>query len=156
MVGLTISQARAGFFDRPAVIRAVGKAKAAVLSKFGAYVRRSARSSIRPGGKKGAVSKPGEPPRSHVGWLREFIQFAWDSRKQSVVVGPARFAGATSAGHAPGTLERGGPVLLTSRSRKGRVRQRTVRIAPRPYMGPALKTNLGVLPPMWANSVRAA
>jgi hypothetical protein len=156
MVGLTVRQARQGFFDRRAVIRAVGKAKAAVLSKFGAFVRQAARSSIRPGGKKGKVSKPGEPPRSHVGWLREFIQFAWDWRKQSVVVGPARFAGAKSAGRAPGTLERGGPVLLTSRSRKRRLRQQTVRMAPRPYMGPALRKNVHLLPPKWANSIRPA
>ena len=91
MVGLTISQARNGFFDRPAVIRAVGKAKAAVLSKFGAYVRRSARTLIRPAGKKGAVSRPGEPPRAHVGHLRNRISFAWDLRSQSEVIGPEKF-----------------------------------------------------------------
>lgn len=196
MIGLTVRQSRQGFFDRPAVIRAVGRARAAVLSKFGAFVRRSARSSIRPGGKKGIVSKPGEPPRSHEGSLRRFLNFAWDPRSQSLVVGPEKtnqvfFTDAMRPvkGTVPGVLEQGGNVTLVeewigyrwvrrdlrrrgagaevealsggrtnvfSGYRKRPVRRRTVHIEARPYMGPALKTNLGLLPPMWANSVRAA
>jgi hypothetical protein len=114
MISLTVKQSRNGFFDRPAVIRAVGRAKAAVLSKFGAYVRRSARSSIRPDGKKGIVSGPGEPPRSHVGTLRKFLNFAWDPRSQSPVVGPEKtnqvfFDGAMRpvTGTVPGVPEHG-------------------------------------------------
>jgi len=184
MVGLTISQARAGFFDRPAVIRAVGKAKAAVLSKFGAYVRRSARTLIRPAGKKGAVSRPGEPPRAHVGHLRNRISFAWDLRSQSEVIGPEKFNqnfvegyGKPVKGVVPQILEQGGQISIIElrypggpwyraslrRARSGRVaqyrqdkRRRVATIAPRPYMGPALQANVHLLPPMWANSLRPA
>ena len=36
------------FFDRPRVLRAVGAAERRVLSKFGAYVRRTAKGSLKP------------------------------------------------------------------------------------------------------------
>jgi hypothetical protein len=197
MITLTVRQSRQGFFNRPSVIRAVGKAKVESLSRFGAYVRRDARKSIRPGGKKGKVSKPGEPPRSHAGTLKRFLNFAWDRQSQSLVVGPMKtnqvfFTDAMRPvrGTVPSVLERGGSVTLLeewngyrwvrrdlrrmgrlwelntiretgktnvfSPYRKRPVRRRTVHIEARPYMGPALKTNLGVLPPMWHNSIRTA
>jgi hypothetical protein len=158
MLSMSVRQAMGGFFDRPAVQRAVDSAARRLLSKFGAYVRRSAKRSIRPGGKKHATSTPGEPPRSHVGTLRKLLYFAWDENRKSVVVGPSLFSGAKAAG-IPGVLERGGVTEIV-RTRFHRGKKQTIRtrakIAPRPYMGPALEKNIGLLPAMWANSVRAA
>ena len=52
------------FFDRTAVTGAVDRATRSVLSRFGAYVRRTAKGSIR---KAKGPSKPGSPPHSHKG-----------------------------------------------------------------------------------------
>ena len=56
MIGMVTKQM---FFDRAKVKNAVDKGVRKVLSKFGAFVRRTARSSIR---KRKRVSAPGEPP----------------------------------------------------------------------------------------------
>ena len=84
------------FFDRRAVIDAVGRANAVVLSKAGAFIRRSAKGRIR---YAKSPSKPGSPPHAHRGKhgsspLRDLIYFAYDSRTSSVVVGPTPFHGA--------------------------------------------------------------
>ncbi|HOM77081.1 MAG TPA: hypothetical protein PLE88_11240, partial [Anaerohalosphaeraceae bacterium] len=55
------------FFDSPKVIRAVDKSTRKVLSRFGAFVRRTAKQSIR---KRKKSSTPGTPPSSHTGLLK--------------------------------------------------------------------------------------
>ncbi|MCL4743749.1 MAG: hypothetical protein KJZ54_16250, partial [Phycisphaerales bacterium] len=72
MLDLRIKQM---FFDRPKVRRAVDAARRKVLSKAGAFIRQTARTSIR---KRKGSSKPGNPPHSHVGLLRRFILFGYD------------------------------------------------------------------------------
>jgi len=104
------------FFDKQAVLSAVDKATRQNLSKFGAFVRRRAKSSIRPASKKRTVSQPGNPPLSHTGLLRKWILFAWDPSSRSVVIGPTRISnqiGFTSdmkvtRGTVPSVLEYGG------------------------------------------------
>ena len=73
------------FFDRRAVIDAIGRANVKVLSRAGAFIQRRAKSSIR---KRKRASRPGEPPSSHVGTLRNLIYFGFDTGTRSVVVGP--------------------------------------------------------------------
>ena len=75
------------FFDSPAVLRAVDRARRRVLSKQGAFLRTRARSLIRP---RKTASAPGSPPHSHTGILRRFLYFSFDSATRTVVVGPAR------------------------------------------------------------------
>jgi hypothetical protein len=104
-VAFSIREYRQSFFDSAAVQSAVDRATLRVLSRFGAFVRTSARSSIR---KRKAVGRPGEPPSSHEGSLKRLILFAFDTQSQSVVVGPARFR----AGEAPPLLEFGGTALV--------------------------------------------
>ncbi len=135
------------FFDRQTVVRAVDKAKRLALSKAGAFIRITARHSIRT--RKGSAP-PGTPPHSHTGLLKRFIFFGYDPTTESVVVGPARINRTTDAPH---TLEFGGTTAV-ERRRKGKVRARKVRIAPRPFMGPALEKERPNLPKTWANSVR--
>lgn len=89
------------FFDRSSVIAAVGKAAAKNLSKAGAYMRRTAKGSIR---KAKGPSKPGRPPHSHVGTLKNLLFFSYDPRTRSVVVGPEK----VHPGFIPRTLEIGG------------------------------------------------
>lgn len=137
------------FFDRPAVKRAVDRAKRAVLSRAGAFIRQRARTSIRP--RKGSAP-PGSPPHSHEGSLRRLILFGYDPRSDSVVVGPVGFRGSV----APRALEFGGKTTVASRRRGGREARRTIRIAARPYMQPALEKERPKLPVLWRDSVRKA
>jgi hypothetical protein len=101
------------FFDRKAVIDAIGRANAKVLSKAGAFIRRTAKSSIR---KRKRASRPGEPPSSHVGTLKDLIYFGFDTSTASVVIGPTPFRGRAVV---PRLLELGG----SSGTRKNRRRK---------------------------------
>lgn len=136
------------FFDRPKVMRSVDRAKRRSLSKAGAFIRQRARTSIR---KRKRSSPPGQPPSSHTGLLRRFILFGYDRRSDSVVVGPVGFR----RSRAPNVLEFGGRTTVESRRQGRRRNKRTVRIAARPYMRPALEKERSNLPKVWRNSVRA-
>lgn len=135
------------FFDRKVVIDAVDKAKRAVLSRAGAFIRTIARTSIR---KRKGSAPPGKPPHSHVGLLRNFILFGYDPASDSVVIGPAKLNKPTEA---PRVLEHGG-TTTASRFERGRIRKRRIFVKPRPYMGPALQKEQSKLPKRWAGSVR--
>lgn len=134
------------FFDRRTVVRAVDKARRAVLTKAGAFIRTTAKRSIRT--RKGSAP-PGKPPHSHKGTLRRFIFFGYDRGSDSVVVGPVGFRKST----APSVLEFGSQATLVRRRRGRLVRQRA-RYEPRPFMGPALQKEAPKLPKLWAGSVR--
>jgi hypothetical protein len=143
------------FFDRQAVIDAVGRASAQNLSKAGSFIRRSARSSLRCRKK---VSAPGQPPSVHtqdrVATLKN-IWFVFDPRQTSVVVGPLRLNGKTLRGGNRSTVpelhELGGTAVLESRKSK---RRRRARYKPRPFMGPAMQRELPKFEGLWANSVK--
>jgi len=133
------------FFDRQAVISKVDAATRRVLSKFGAFVRRSAKSSIR---KRKKAAPPGQPPSSHTGLLKKFIFFGYDADRRSVVIGPTRL-NQKGRGEAPPLLEYGGKATLVRRGKKKRVTYQA-----RPYMGPAFEKEKPQLPAMWRGSVR--
>ena len=134
------------FFDKQAVLRAVDKAKRAVLSKAGAFIRTTAKHSIR--SKKGSAP-PGKPPHSHEGSLRRLIYFGYDRASDSVVVGPVGFKRST----APNVLEFGWKTEI-QRRRHGKVVRTRVTIDRRAFMGPALEKERPKLPKRWAGSVR--
>ena len=136
------------FFDTDRVKRSADAAARRVLSKAGAFVRTTAKHSIR--SRKG-VSPPGSPPSSHTGLLRRFIFFGYDASRKTVVVGPMRLN--QKVGTAPEALEHGGATDVVEGLR-GRRRKRRVRIRARPYMGPAMRKELPKFPSLWANSVR--
>ena len=138
------------FFDRKAVLGRVDKATRRVLSRFGAFVRTGARSSIR---RRKKVSEPGKPPSSHSGDLKRRIYFGYDRVRESVVIGPARLN--QKIGNAPQALERGGvSIVAEGPRRQSRRRKRRVMIRARPFMGPAFEREKPKLPAMWANSVK--
>ena len=141
MLGLSIEQAKAGFFDRKAVLSDADRKQKKVGGAWGAFTRTVARRSIR--ARKG-TSKEGQPPFSHVGLLRQWILFAWDAARKSTVVGAARL---NKPGLAPATLEHGGStVLLRRKPRRGEPARKTVQIRPRPYMAPAAAKGNAKLP----------
>lgn len=150
------------FFDKPAVMSAVDRASRRVLSKFGAFVRRTARQSIRKPRRKPvgeltdserlrykktgyrpfAPSKPGEPPRNQTGKLRDNILFWYDRHEHSVTIGASAF----NSKDIPGVLEHGGSTRLPG----GRV----VNIEARPFIGPAYDKEEPKLESLWRDSVR--
>lgn len=107
------------FFTSKAVTSRVDAATRKVLSKFGAFVRRTARSSIKKAPfsnrkERGRArtdfsrkaSLPGNPPYSHTGLLKKFIWFGYEPNEHSVVIGPAKLMGKKES--IPEVLEYGG------------------------------------------------
>jgi hypothetical protein len=169
MINVSIKSAKSNFFDRKSVMGAVDAATRKVLSKFGSFVRKRAKTSIR---KKKGTSKPGSPPYSQLGYLRQFLFFSYDRPRSSVVIGPARLNDTSDPGALPrleygGTMQGNGRVIFVSREvgrhKKGKfvsggkdrvVLEGTITYKPRPFMGPALQAELPKLPAMWRDSVK--
>ncbi len=133
------------FFDRGPVIKRVDQATRRVFSRFGAFVHRSAKSSIR---KRKRPAAPGQPPSSHTGLLKKFIFFGYDPGHRSVVIGPAPLGSGTNV-QAPPLLEYGGATTVEHRGRRKRANYPA-----RPFMGPAFTNEQTKLPAMWRDSVR--
>lgn len=161
-----IKSATRFFLDRAEVKDAVDRGTRVALSKFGAFVRRRSRSSIR---KRKAISQPGQPPTNREGSLRRLIFFAFDPEAKSVVIGPVPF----KQGKAPALLEYGGTVpgngrviFITrepGRDNRGqfvtRGRQRLVLngdlvYRPRPFMQPAYEAELPKAPDLFKDRIR--
>jgi len=163
MIGFKLDQAKKMFFDAPAIMRAVDAATRKVLSRFGAFVRTAAQSSmlrhpVRKGfgakskvSDRAGVSKPGEPPFPHTGLLVKNIYFGYDRAQRSVVIGATRLNAQSM--NAPEVLEYGGTSQIVTR-RKGKRTMVPAKIAARPFMHPALGTELPKLPAMWRDSVK--
>lgn len=208
MFGMKIDEAKSFFFDRERVLESLTAAEARVLSRGGSFIRTTAQRSMRSGGKKGAVSKPGEPPRSHgERLLRKNVLFSYDAGAKSVVVGPTALNWVHFQENSkklsepiPAILEYGGSYRVfeerwlaknsystmwfrvdfrrrnkrawlrfsDSGGRQGRgyvtdeygerheTRLRTVRIAARPYMRPALDANKDKLMSLWKDAMGVA
>ncbi|MEN9555081.1 MAG: hypothetical protein RLZZ232_1367 [Planctomycetota bacterium] len=142
MINMKVKQAKGFFFDRRRVTSAVDKATRTRLSRFGAFVRTAARSSIR---RRKASSKPGQPPSSHTGLLKQHIYFIYEPNNRSVVIGPAFLNERQQSPPVPELLENGGLVYRTGVS---------MFYEPRPYMRPAFDQEMDNLEKLWRNSVR--
>jgi hypothetical protein len=127
------AKVREAFFSSPKVLAAVEKKKINALKKFGAFVRRRARSSIRKS-KKSAL--PGMPPKAHAGQLK-LIFFSYDARSGSVVVGPIPFAAKGGSAIVPRLLEEGG-----AGARKTKNGTRATHYRGNPFMKPAMLAEL--------------
>lgn len=67
--GFVTGKIKGAFFDRAAVLRAVEPGVRRSLNYAGGYVRTVMRNSIRPA-PRGVYSRPGQPPRDHVGYAQ--------------------------------------------------------------------------------------
>lgn len=143
MIGIKLSDAKRLFFDRAAVTSAADRGTRKVFSKFGAFVRQTAKTSIR---KRKAVSEPGQPPSSHTGLLKRNIFFVFSPETRSVVIGPILLNQRTDA---PRLLEHGDTVVRRRRNRRVRMTYEA-----RPFMGPAFEKEQSQLPALWRNSIR--
>jgi hypothetical protein len=161
------------FFDRARVRAALARAEVKVLSKAGAFVRRRARTSLR---RRKKTSAPGTPPSVHstdnFATLKNIL-FGLEPGGHAVVVGPRRtnqklfVFGQRQTGAVPGVLEYGGTIGMPQKRvgnrwvamgrRKPRPGQpsrvKTVTIAARPFMGPALVAESKNFPGLFVNSV---
>lgn len=166
----TIGSAKANFFDRPAVMKTMDTATRLVFTKFGAFVRHGAQSSMArtPVTGKGArrysvrtriknmagKSSPGEPPFVHRGLIVKHLLFEYDWIRKSVIIGPELLRGRRTpdALHA---LEYGGrSVVKNFHKKSGSYTFRSVYIRARPFMHPAFEAELPKLPGMWADAYR--
>lgn len=138
------------FFDSKPVKRRMDKKTWFVLSNFGRFVRRRAQTSIRPGGKKNAVSDPGDPPRSHGRrLLRKNIFFGMDFQSMAVVIGPVVVSSKSGAGSlALEALEEGGLTTIVGTNKK----RRTIRLEERPFMGPAFEAEQSNISELWRSA----
>jgi len=155
------------FFDRPGLNKTMSRARLQFLSKAGAFVRRSARSSIRQSKK---TSEPGQPPKGKTKRLKESIFFGLE--KNSVVIGPVKLESANKHVRTLGppvseVLERGGEIEVHEyQDRSGSwvqirgsserrligsrpTRWRKVKVSARPFMVPALRANQSKFPGLW-------
>jgi hypothetical protein len=138
------------FFRPEAVTNPLDRAKQKRLSRFGYFVMRDARQSIRNPprvrvryGDQGrddkgrftakktrpASSKPGNPPYNQTSLLKRFVYFGWDASSQSVVSGPAAFKN----GRITEAIEYGGEATNNGRR---------LRYEERPFMRPAFAKQL--------------
>lgn len=167
------------FFDKEAVIEAVGRAEARVLSKGGAFVWRTAHKLLR---SRKRISRPGEPPSTHdtggqKSLLRSRLFFAWDPDNRVCVVGPEAVHivyfdrhRQPVKGAVPGVLEHGGEITLLEeliggtwfrrdlryriRGRAYPQRYRTAHIAARPYMRVAMEKEKDKIAEAWKNAIK--
>lgn len=159
---LNLSKFADGF---KALVPRVRKAERKALARFGAFVRRRAKSSIRKG-KKPSVA--GEPPRSHLELLRKGILFAVEDHHGAagVIIGPAKLPGKSEG--ILRALEEGGEseVIIQRRRRRhrgdlalGRKPERAslklkLAIRPRPFMLPAFEKEKAGAAALFENSVK--
>lgn len=136
------------FFDSEKVLRAADAGTRRALSKFGAFVRRRARSSIR---QRKAISAPGSPPSSHKGTLKRSILFAYDPGRRSVVIGPLQ---AGKSGEGARALEEGGAVRVVTERGAALRKGRPLQYRARPFMGPAFRAELSDLGRFFKGCVR--
>jgi hypothetical protein len=177
---MKIAKFQNGFFDRLAVTKSVEEATRKALSKAGAFVRQSAKTSLR---YRNKASKPGQPPSVHrgstikgrsVSLLKEMIFFAYDARTRSVVIGPALLNSAASftrrtGKSVPQILEEGGEIKIVEVFHRGRWKPASVvgsakarslpqrltgaKIEARPFMVPAMVKNINVFPGLFKSSM---
>lgn len=182
--GYKIDEAKSLFFDAGPVVRALDVASHKVLSRFGAMVRRTARTSIRkppaktlrsmtdqeranfrraqaiakrrglPPPKRPTVDRGSPPGKPPYDRTGFLRQFIWFGYDATERSVVIGPALLNRGSGAPETLEYGGTTTISTGASAAR-RDRRVAIAARPYMGPAEKKEEPKLPGMWRDSIKA-
>jgi len=151
VITFTIDQAKGLFFDPKKILDPAEKATQQMLSKFGGYVKRTAKNSIKTSEE---FSKPGQPPKSRGGKVRykDFVFYVYDRALKEVVIGAVLLPRKTST-KVPQVLEYGG--TKEANEFKGRVHKKIATSqTERPHMRPAFdKAVKRLLPELIANSI---
>ena len=126
MANLALLKAKGSFFDKPAVIKALGKVSANALMHSANSLKRIAQTSmkyvdpIRKNGRPRIVSKPGKPPRAvrtHP-LLRQHLYAVYDATTKRAVIGPIKLS--ALPGRTPAVMEHGGTARIINRRRRVR------------------------------------
>lgn len=146
---------------------AVDRAEKRVLMKFGAYVRKRDKSSLRYRKKPSSAGSPpsvhrsegftkrkknrktGAVSRQPSSPLRELIFFAYDAGTKTVVIGPVMFKGSKAGGGVARTIEEGGTGPGISDGRRIMKRYQA-----HPHTGPAFQAELPKVASMFKNQIR--
>lgn len=153
------------FFKRQKLDSSVNKAIRVSLIQAGSFVRITARRLIKPAPKlvgrkrydrqrfnrSSNISRPGQPPRLHTRAAQNLrmIRFAYEARNRRVVIGPQLFK-MTAGVRIPQVLEHGGRSFI----KRKWLGKKSIRVKKRPFMAPALKSEMPKFPNLFANSVR--
>jgi len=158
MIGIGFKSSTKNFFSTKKIKRAMDKGTRSVLGKFGGTVRKIARRSIRPAGKKDVSSRPGEPPRAHgESFIKKWIFYSLDTKKRTVVIGPVKL-NRTVSDTALEALEYGGQTTVFGLKeykvgQKPRIKKKRIYMKARPFMQPAYEKVLPNVSEMWKNSI---
>ena len=150
----TIKMAKANFFDPKAFADPIRRAKARILSRFGATVRSIAKKMIKPASDWDDHAPPGAPPKSHTGKrkYKDFIFFFHDKANDTVIIGGALLPRKDRT-IVPGVLEYGGETEQTY-FEHGVKKTRVVMQEPRPHMRKAYDIAVKkLLPDLIKNSI---
>ncbi|MDE2100055.1 MAG: hypothetical protein KGL39_22565 [Patescibacteria group bacterium] len=137
---------RSQFDDRP-VKNQAKRRLVDMFKRFGAFVRQTARQSMKKSKKPAAA---GKPPAVHKGLLKRLLYFWVDTKNPQLLVGPAKINGAVSPNE-PEALEKGGWTRV-----KDRGTTRRAKIPAHPFMGPAVAKEKKHLPAIWSRAVRSS
>lgn len=130
----SISEFKKTFFDPNAVLDPAVRVMRQKLSRYGAFVRTRAKSSIK---KRKKPADPGKPPSSHAGTLKRLIFFGFEPSTQTVVVGPAKFENRHNY-VVPEVLEKSGTVVVVKPGKK----PQAAHYRGNPFMQPAHEAEL--------------
>lgn len=145
--GNIIRRVRVDFRETKALLARLDMLARKALVAQGSYIRNVAKKSM---GDSPRPSPPGKPPRRITGLLANFLFWSYDPAAASVVVGPAAIKPNAIV---PRILEEGGDEM--AHVKVGTAWQdKTVHIAARPYMAPALAISQERLPEFWAKSLK--
>lgn len=151
-VGFTLNQFKGMFFDRALVEGKIDRTTGVVMSRFGAFVRQSARRNFR----RKSAKKPVPPnPRNLTDKLRGAILFGWDPRTRTEVVGPYLFPNTRDKDNPPPKrVERGGSYIITRKSKSRGTKTYIASYREFPFMRNALAKELPRLPSLWRDTIR--
>lgn len=165
------------YFDRPSVIRQIGRKQAKGLNRAGMLTRQRARKLLGKKRKRGGTSKPGKPPYVHTSDDRvslRNVQYYFDPTTTSVIIGPVKLNQVQQSWidsrvlSVPEVLEKGDVLVIrevstdqgkTWRRRDLRrnarptdqFRKRRAIYKPRPWMGPAQRDVAPKVPYLFAD-----
>lgn len=154
MIGIKLEQAKGLFFDVKKVMDRADRAELKALSKFGAFVRRRARSSIR---KRKRSAEPGFPPSSHLGLLRDFIFFFVEKEDKNVIIGPILLNKQNQTPTVPESLEYGGDAVVRRAIKvhgEKLIAKRTLHYRGNPFMHPAFEAELPNAPELLKDKIK--
>ena len=106
------------YFEQKSIMSMLNRHNRRALSRSGAYVAEVARRSIH---KKRGSSKPGNPPYSHTGKLRQMIASGVDGNRVCAVAGALIRLDVENHGKTPNVLEHGGTTVVKARKPKYKV-----------------------------------